>query len=262
MRHRPLLSTATTLPPPRHARTMTTMKRTLLPAGLLLLLSSACGSTSDGTATIKITDDATISEDAGGDTTTADATSGVDGTAGDVSTLDVKAWPDGYVQPGEDVSLGDLFLEDAILDDTAATTDEDAGGTNLDVKAFPDGYVPDAGGQDALLVDIVVDVVGFDVTTGDIGGDTGNTDIKSLPDSFGTDAGPDVKVDTASSDTGKDTSVADVPVSCDGPGGCYACTPTTNAQLLNQCNDLSSAAFDNKARLPLLKPDGTLPPLP
>ncbi|WP_437928202.1 hypothetical protein WMF37_02845 [Sorangium sp. So ce291] len=47
---------------------------------------------------------------------------------------------------------------------------------------------------------------------------------------------------------------------CDGGGGCYGCTPTTNEQLLNACTDAACRPFDNR-RLGNLR-DGVLPPLP
>ncbi len=43
---------------------------------------------------------------------------------------------------------------------------------------------------------------------------------------------------------------------------CWDETPTTSTQLLNACTDSTCVPFDNCARLPLLRPDGTLPPLP
>lgn len=223
---------------------------------LSVLLLSACGATDDGTKTIKIGDDASISDDLG-----ADASSGSDGTANDVSTLDVKSWPDGIAPDGFDVNLGDLALPDAVLQDGTDQPDDAADGSSLDVKAWPDGIEPDAG-PDAIVVDVVVDVFGIDVTGADTAGDSNGPDVKGLPDTFGTDAGPDIQVDISTADTGKDSSGADVPVNCDGSGGCYACPPTTTLQFLNQCNTLSSAPFDNKARLPLLNADGSLPPLP
>ncbi|MGK3967248.1 hypothetical protein WMF38_24125 [Sorangium sp. So ce118] len=50
------------------------------------------------------------------------------------------------------------------------------------------------------------------------------------------------------------------PGACDGGGGCYGCTPTTNEQLLNACTDAACRPFDNR-RLGNLR-DGALPPLP
>lgn len=181
-----------------------------------LVLLSACGSSAGGAKTIKVQDDAGVSSDVGG-SDSADVTSGQDGTASDVSTLDVKAWPDGT------------------------------------------GPV---GGPDALVVDVVIDALGIDVTSADLGNGGGGLDVKSLPETFGTDAGSDVQSDVSSPDSASDATAADAVVNCVGKNGCYACPPTTSLQLLNQCNSLSSAFFDNKARLPLLKADGSLPPLP
>ena len=47
-----------------------------------------------------------------------------------------------------------------------------------------------------------------------------------------------------------------------GTGGCVSTTPVTNTDFLNACNGMTCQAFDNKGRLPLLKPDGSLPALP
>lgn len=49
--------------------------------------------------------------------------------------------------------------------------------------------------------------------------------------------------------------------SCDGANGCYACTPVTLEQHLNQCTDSQCVPFDNAARLPLFN-GGNLPPIP
>lgn len=49
---------------------------------------------------------------------------------------------------------------------------------------------------------------------------------------------------------------------CLGEDGCWGCTPTTPTQVLNGCTDASCEPFSNERRLPLLEPDGSLPPLP
>ena len=50
---------------------------------------------------------------------------------------------------------------------------------------------------------------------------------------------------------------------CAGAEGCFDCPPTEPAHLLNACTDATCAPFLNTAeRLPLLKADGGLPPLP
>jgi hypothetical protein len=49
---------------------------------------------------------------------------------------------------------------------------------------------------------------------------------------------------------------------CLGEDGCWGCTPTTPTQVLNGCTDASCEPFSNTRRLPLLEPDGSLPPLP
>ncbi len=242
------------------ARTHKTMKVRPISIVLSALLLSACGTTADGAKTIKIEDDATIGDDvAAGDA--ADASAGTDAGANDVSKLDVKAWPDGIAPDAPDANLGELALQDAVISDATDQPDDAADGSALDVKAWPDGIAPDAG-PDAIVIDVVVDVFGIDVTMVDTSTDSGSLDVKGLPDTFGTDAGPDIQVDISTADSGPDTSVADVPVNCSGANGCYACPPTTNAQFLNQCNNLSTAPFDNKGRLPLLNADGSLPPLP
>jgi hypothetical protein len=46
---------------------------------------------------------------------------------------------------------------------------------------------------------------------------------------------------------------------CATDGGCYKCTPTTNAEFLNQCTTSTCAPFNNAQRLPNY--DGGLPPL-
>lgn len=49
--------------------------------------------------------------------------------------------------------------------------------------------------------------------------------------------------------------------SCTGPGGCFACTPTTEEQIASLCTDSTCVPFDN-ARVTLLTADGHLRPLP
>jgi hypothetical protein len=48
---------------------------------------------------------------------------------------------------------------------------------------------------------------------------------------------------------------------CDGPNGCYSCTPTKNEQFLNACTSAQCSPFDNAARLPQYN-NGNLPPVP
>jgi len=59
-----------------------------------------------------------------------------------------------------------------------------------------------------------------------------------------------------------DGSVADASDECTGPGGCYACTPTTNDQFLNSCGGGQCIGFDPARVAPFLTADGGLPPLP
>jgi hypothetical protein len=46
---------------------------------------------------------------------------------------------------------------------------------------------------------------------------------------------------------------------CQTDGGCYQCSPTTNAEFLNQCTTSVCVPFDNATRLPSF--DGGLAPL-
>jgi ABC-type phosphate transport system substrate-binding protein len=55
---------------------------------------------------------------------------------------------------------------------------------------------------------------------------------------------------------------SDVGGSCEGDGGCYACTPTTERQFSNACTDSPCRPFDNGARLKRSASDGGLVPLP
>lgn len=89
----------------------------------------------------------------------------------------------------------------------------------------------------------------------------GGTDAQAASDAAAPDAVSDAgQTDDASAST--DATAGSDAVSCEGPGGCWSCAPTTSLQILNQCNDLVSVPFDNKARLPLLPADGKLPPVP
>lgn len=99
--------------------------------------------------------------------------------------------------------------------------------------------------------------------------DTGAVDTGAPTDTGATDTG-------ATGDTGTpDAATADVPAtdvpsdagptdggSCVGDGGCYACAPSSTEQFLNRCTRAACAPFNNAARLPLLRADGALPPLP
>ena len=48
------------------------------------------------------------------------------------------------------------------------------------------------------------------------------------------------------------------PVNCDGPKGCYSCTPTTNAQFLNHCVEGGCPATFDNSTLTKLNLVGTL----
>jgi hypothetical protein len=54
------------------------------------------------------------------------------------------------------------------------------------------------------------------------------------------------------------------PPPTDGSSGiqCFSGTPTTNDQLMNACVDQSVTVIHKTPMLPLMNPDGTLPPLP
>lgn len=54
------------------------------------------------------------------------------------------------------------------------------------------------------------------------------------------------------------------PPPVDGAAGiqCFSGTPTTNDQLINACVDQSVTVIHKTPMLPLMNPDGTLPPLP
>jgi hypothetical protein len=50
---------------------------------------------------------------------------------------------------------------------------------------------------------------------------------------------------------------------CVAPEGCFRCAPTTSDEFLDRCTTASCEPFVNDStRLPLLRADGTLPPLP
>ncbi len=71
----------------------------------------------------------------------------------------------------------------------------------------------------------------------------------------GTDAGTDASTD--------DVTALDAGLECRGTGGCWSCAPTEPEHFLDGCTDSTCEPFDvTRARLPLLRPDGTLPPLP
>ncbi len=121
-------------------------------------------------------------------------------------------------------------------------------GAKPDVTAGTDATVP----GDTALTDAATD----DSTAGNDASDSADpADLAGGPDTGQTDAG---QTDAGQTDAVSGSDVA----SCEGPDGCWSCDPTTSLQILNQCNDLVSVPFDNKARLPLLNADGTLPALP
>lgn len=58
-----------------------------------------------------------------------------------------------------------------------------------------------------------------------------------------------------------DGSIGDAGDECVGPNGCWACTPTTNDELLNACGG-QCVGFEPARIAPFLTADGGLPPLP
>jgi len=54
--------------------------------------------------------------------------------------------------------------------------------------------------------------------------------------------------------------------SCDNfnpaSGQCYPCAPTIDPQFLNSCTTGQCVPFDDKTRVPMANPDGSLPPVP
>jgi len=124
----------------------------------------------------------------------------------------------------------------------------------------PDGGTPlrdlgaDAGDTDGgTPTDLGVDA-NTPVDAGDVDGgapvDGGDVDGGAPVDAGDVDGG--APIDAGAPDAG----------SCLGTGGCWSCAPTTQVQFLNACTGAGCSPFDNRARLPLLNPDGTLPPLP
>lgn len=80
------------------------------------------------------------------------------------------------------------------------------------------------------------------------------TSPDSSGDSTGSTTGDEPTGDTLEPTTGGEE--------CLGPNDCWMCTPTTNGQVINGCTDATCEGFANARRLPLLEPDGSLPPLP
>lgn len=125
----------------------------------------------------------------------------------------------------------------------------------------------------AVDEDVAADVQASDATadttadtqTGDTA-QAGDSETADLVDATAKDTGVDAAVDTQTGDTTGDTTAVDAQPDaapdCNGPKGCFACKPTQTVEFLNQCNGLTCEPFDNVKKLPLLKKDGSLPPLP
>lgn len=87
----------------------------------------------------------------------------------------------------------------------------------------------------------------------------GCPDDQDAPPEADTDAGTDTAAD--GSGDGVDETGADT--ECQGPDGCYDCEPVQSEQLLNHCTAADCEPFPNTPeRLPLMMPDGSLPPIP
>lgn len=106
-------------------------------------------------------------------------------------------------------------------------------------------------------------------------GEDAPTDISTTgQESSGTNPDPTLtsadSTITSVDSTGSESSTGDDPgettttggEECLGENDCWQCAPTNSTQLLNGCTDAECSPFDNAARLPLLGPDGSLPPLP
>lgn len=142
------------------------------------------------------------------------------------------------------MTLGALALTLALgCDKTEEATPADSGPIVRDVGFADTGAPSDSG-------------------TADAGSDAGALPDAASADVPATDA---PATDAPSADVPADVPAADVPGdggSCVGDGGCYACAPSSTAQFLNRCTGASCSPFNNSARLPLLRADGGLPPLP
>lgn len=94
----------------------------------------------------------------------------------------------------------------------------------------------------------------------------GSDEDAAPPSTDAPDTGGGGGTDTSPNDTGGDAPAPDTAEpprpECEGEDGCWNCEPRNEREFLNRCNDLARAVFDNRARLPLLRADGTLPPLP
>ena len=62
----------------------------------------------------------------------------------------------------------------------------------------------------------------------------------------------------AAGDMGMGGEAGASPVNCDGPAGCYSCTPKTNDQFLNHCVEGGCPATFNNATLTKINLVGTL----
>lgn len=82
-------------------------------------------------------------------------------------------------------------------------------------------------------------------------GGSGNTGNNDNAGAGGTPSGGDAGA-------GGEAGTAPVPTNCDGPAGCYSCTPKTNDQFLNQCVAGGCPAHFDNSTLTKLNLVGTL----
>jgi hypothetical protein len=110
-------------------------------------------------------------------------------------------------------------------------------------------------------------------TAGKSGGNSGGDDQGGAPSPSGGTGGTETtggKGGTTTSDAGSGNEAGsdNPPIpACDKPekgaDGCFNCPKDKELdQWLNRCTDGDCVPFDNKARLPKLKADGSVPPLP
>lgn len=142
----------------------------------------------------------------------------------------VACGDDEEIAPTADIGRNDTGEGDAGTD---GGNDADPGDTGTVDTGDDDAEEPDAD-SDTTIED----------TSGDI------YDLDTTPDGSG------------ESDVVEDVE-PDVPVSCDGPDGCFdsaVCEPDETLEFLNQCTSSDCEPFDNEDRLPLYA--DPLPPLP
>lgn len=104
-------------------------------------------------------------------------------------------------------------------------------------------------------------------TTGNVG-NSGGGDEGGAPNSTGGTPGKGGTTSSSDAGTGNEGGGDNPPIpQCDKPekgaDGCFNCPKDKQLeQWLNRCVESDCVPFDNKARLPKLKADGSVPPLP